>query len=332
MSKLNEAIRTIKAGDKATGRKLLTHLIQTDPTNEMAWMWLAVAVENPHEKRRCLQRILEINPENTTAKQGLARLETLADEEMPTLEDILSEKPAFTTPKLKSLSSQKIVGSIKQNALAQTEALPKLMILDSPRSTNQSGEILVLLLEGLLFFGGFPVIAMFVFSVIIYLLPLRNSSYFGLMFGFFRELFLPAILGIGGILGFVGLVVVVFHIISVRGRPSGKAQGALSVHQVRNFEVRLPYSKVFNLCFEAALVLGGKVSMNNPERGRIVAKTGRSIYSWGETLSFKIDRLNDEQTKVNVSSKPRMLTPIDFGSNLDNVEGILNFLRLKIEG
>jgi len=39
-----------------------------------AWLWLAVQTDDPDEKRRCLEAVLELNPESQSARAGLALL------------------------------------------------------------------------------------------------------------------------------------------------------------------------------------------------------------------------------------------------------------------
>lgn len=100
---IQDAVSAIKAGNKATGRKLLEQAIQSNPQNETAWLWLAVVQENPARKKECLQRALKINPNNATAKQGLAQLEMAEiNIEEPSLVEIVSVSPATGAPSLSS--------------------------------------------------------------------------------------------------------------------------------------------------------------------------------------------------------------------------------------
>jgi len=71
---LRRAIAAIKAGDKVGGQRLLAEVIRNDPRNEAAWLWLSAALDSDQQRRTCLERVLAINPGNTTAQQGLARL------------------------------------------------------------------------------------------------------------------------------------------------------------------------------------------------------------------------------------------------------------------
>ncbi len=71
---LEQGINAAKRGDRATGRKLLTQVIEADPANELAWIWLASCVNSLQDRKECLERVLEINPDNVRAKQALAAL------------------------------------------------------------------------------------------------------------------------------------------------------------------------------------------------------------------------------------------------------------------
>lgn len=73
--KLKLGIEAARRGDKAAAQILLRQVVAADADNELAWMWLASAVESITERRACLQRALEINPNNTRAREALNRLE-----------------------------------------------------------------------------------------------------------------------------------------------------------------------------------------------------------------------------------------------------------------
>jgi hypothetical protein len=75
MNSLQEAIDAIKAGQTATGKRLLIGVLQSDPFNESAWLWMSSVYTSLDQRRMCLRRVLEINPNNETAKRGLANLD-----------------------------------------------------------------------------------------------------------------------------------------------------------------------------------------------------------------------------------------------------------------
>jgi len=71
---LRQAIAAIKAGDNETGQQVLAQVINADPQNEAAWLMLASVVEED-KKRRCLERVLAINPGNGRAALELLQLQ-----------------------------------------------------------------------------------------------------------------------------------------------------------------------------------------------------------------------------------------------------------------
>ena len=73
------AIDLIKSGKKEEGRNLLIELIIHDPYNEEAWLWMSSASSGA-ERIDCLQKALEINPQNEHAQTMLNKL-TAGDSE-----------------------------------------------------------------------------------------------------------------------------------------------------------------------------------------------------------------------------------------------------------
>ncbi len=71
---LEQAIAAIKAGDKSMGGQLLNQVLQTDPRNETAWLWMTAVVGSDEERRKILEYVLSINPDNETARNSLAKL------------------------------------------------------------------------------------------------------------------------------------------------------------------------------------------------------------------------------------------------------------------
>jgi hypothetical protein len=72
-SKLQEAITLIKSGDRQTGQRLLTEVLNAEPRNETAWLWMSALMSG--EKRRfCLEKVLSLNPHHPQAREQLAKL------------------------------------------------------------------------------------------------------------------------------------------------------------------------------------------------------------------------------------------------------------------
>jgi len=73
-SLLDQAVTQIQSGDLQTGRRLLARLLQQEPHNVDAWLWLSTAVDDLDQRVECLRRVLAISPDNKLAWQRLATL------------------------------------------------------------------------------------------------------------------------------------------------------------------------------------------------------------------------------------------------------------------
>jgi hypothetical protein len=73
-TQLQQAITLIKTGNKQEGGRLLSQILEADPTNEKAWLWMIRAVSSDKKRIYCLERVLAINPNNQLAQQTLAKL------------------------------------------------------------------------------------------------------------------------------------------------------------------------------------------------------------------------------------------------------------------
>jgi hypothetical protein len=71
--KLQQAIALVKSGDKKGGQNLLIDIVNSDPKNETAWLWLA-SVVSPDKRGFCLEKVLSINPNNAQARGYLEKL------------------------------------------------------------------------------------------------------------------------------------------------------------------------------------------------------------------------------------------------------------------
>src|SRR5215213_1226888 len=104
--KLRQAIELIKNGDKKGGQNLLVDVVNTDPNNETAWLWLSSVV--PQEKRIfCLEKALGINPHNIQARNQLEKIKSSEQVQSTTApqqyketinEEAKSKVPSFDTP------------------------------------------------------------------------------------------------------------------------------------------------------------------------------------------------------------------------------------------
>lgn len=66
---LQLAYRLIREGNKQEAVRILTPIVRADPQNADAWWLLANAVDNPEQKRRALERVLRLRPEDERAQR-----------------------------------------------------------------------------------------------------------------------------------------------------------------------------------------------------------------------------------------------------------------------
>jgi tetratricopeptide (TPR) repeat protein len=80
---LNYAVQLVKSGNKQGALPILKEIVQDDPNNENAWLWLYSCSDRTEQKRYCLQQALRINPNNQNARKALDNLERLSSSPNP---------------------------------------------------------------------------------------------------------------------------------------------------------------------------------------------------------------------------------------------------------
>lgn len=71
---LQLGIRTAKSGNAPGARVMFQKILDEDPRNERALLWMAYLAESAKEKRRYLTLTLKVNPDNATARRELDRM------------------------------------------------------------------------------------------------------------------------------------------------------------------------------------------------------------------------------------------------------------------
>jgi hypothetical protein len=69
-----QAIEVIRQGNLTEGAKILSQVIKTNPDDETAWLWMSACVTDSDKKIYCLNKVIQINPTNTSARKGLSAL------------------------------------------------------------------------------------------------------------------------------------------------------------------------------------------------------------------------------------------------------------------
>lgn len=62
-------INAARNGNKEAAKGIFNQVLSADRRNERAWLWLAAVEDDQTERRRILQTVLSINPDNQKAKE-----------------------------------------------------------------------------------------------------------------------------------------------------------------------------------------------------------------------------------------------------------------------
>ncbi len=67
-------VRAAKEGNKQGARLFFQQVLDEDKRHESAWLWMASLADDEVDKRRYLETVLRINPDNATARRQLGQL------------------------------------------------------------------------------------------------------------------------------------------------------------------------------------------------------------------------------------------------------------------
>ena len=68
---LQEAIEAVATGKSERARDLLTRLLRANQSNPRYWLWMSSVVDTTKERIYCLQKVLQLDPDNRAAKLGM---------------------------------------------------------------------------------------------------------------------------------------------------------------------------------------------------------------------------------------------------------------------
>jgi len=171
--------------------------------------------------------------------------------------------------------------------------------------------------------------------------PLLAGILFGLfitvwIFTIYRSFFKSLVLSLSiGLLFGLSLLFANLTHIKIIERKHGKSPGLLKSNQTKDLELSIPYDKAFELCISSVKSLKKvKIKELNRHLGKIVAiKPSKIPLDWvynRDIITIELRRIDDSRTSVRISSKPFPDPPseyyIDYGSNLENVEKISEYL------
>jgi hypothetical protein len=171
----------------------------------------------------------------------------------------------------------------------------------------------------------------------------RNLKIFlacGISFGIFTAILFSTLYGTkaglsgglvsGLVFGFLMFIILGFlHSRAVQKIAGDISKDSMSIFQVRDIKLRHPYDTTFDLCISSLnLINRCRVREEDRSQGKIIARSSVNWKTWGDTISFDISGISNEDTAVRVSSRPTSWsTLVDYGKNLENVKIIVSFLE-----
>ncbi|PJF36668.1 MAG: hypothetical protein CUN49_04200 [Candidatus Thermofonsia Clade 1 bacterium] len=72
-------INAARNRNKEAAKGIFTQVLNIDRRNERAWLWLAAVEDDQTERRRILQTVLSINPENQKARELLEAMDRVIE-------------------------------------------------------------------------------------------------------------------------------------------------------------------------------------------------------------------------------------------------------------
>ncbi|MBN2556143.1 MAG: hypothetical protein JXA97_09435 [Anaerolineales bacterium] len=74
LPELQRGIQAAKLEQYEEARRMIVGVLQRDPSNVTAWLWLAVCMPDRYRRVECLQSALEIQPDNSLIRKALDRM------------------------------------------------------------------------------------------------------------------------------------------------------------------------------------------------------------------------------------------------------------------
>lgn len=123
--RLAAGIAAAKGGSKGQAQAALEEALELDPQLEDGWLWLATLLKERAEQRRCLERVLAINPAHQHARALLQRAEFREEPEVPQARCLLCgagrEPRAGRCPRCRAVLSFDDLGALVDNPEVDAE-------------------------------------------------------------------------------------------------------------------------------------------------------------------------------------------------------------------
>jgi len=127
----------------------------------------------------------------------------------------------------------------------------------------------------------------------------------------------------------LSLILGVLHIHAVKKVAPELNAEAYGISHVRNIRLHMPYDKAFDLCVRSLVrIKNCRSREQDRSQGRIIANTSVNWKTWGDTITFVLGKIDNENTEVKITSRPTARTTlVDYGKNLENIEMITGYLN-----
>jgi CheY-like chemotaxis protein len=136
---LIEAEALIADDDRQQALVLVNEAVNVDPDSEKAWTLRSQLIDDFDEKRRSLERVIEINPENGTCKAALETLFAMIETVAPNIES----RTEPTAERLWNTPFDQVAQPINthENSPTQELELPEAIKNNNPFVSNESSEL-----------------------------------------------------------------------------------------------------------------------------------------------------------------------------------------------
>ena len=143
MDLLELGIAAVRAGNRQEARMYLEAVTMAEPDNAPAFLWLSFVLDDRKLAMRCLERVLEIDPDNDQAKKGLAWLRQQSSDKAAPLPPQLSDAEFNQLVQLlKHSNEQYVVKAIRYlgQAGGARAVQPLMDVMLNSRSKLSQGE------------------------------------------------------------------------------------------------------------------------------------------------------------------------------------------------
>lgn len=120
---LRQAVEAARAGRRTEARDLFIQVVDIEPRNEIAWMWLTGLVDDLEDKIIACENVLAINPANEKVKAYLQRLLQQREPPKPIPSDKIEQGSESYIPPVAKVSIKAPPVEKKPNPLLHAEQL-----------------------------------------------------------------------------------------------------------------------------------------------------------------------------------------------------------------